>query len=411
MASYIVRLFADSSVRLTATPYVESEQGSFVFPAEGAFTVAVFDNLVPLGNVLVPRGLVINVKIDADDFKTAINHAQEAATYFLSMLSCVSNAAVGEPKPLWAYDATPGLTERDYRVFAYDANLRSTSRPLNVERFIAVLDKKFNVFAANGSISDDRKRRLARVFHSFRRAMAGTEDELDEFLIHWSSLEALDVVYREVFAHQPESLHKVCGQCKTPFTKCPNCGKEDAFVVGRRQTGVEEVFAGLNEAAKYDELRKLRNGISHGYMGLSECISTAKENIELVRRAVLSMIMRIIGVDGSVQAAILDQSGFKGKFAPHFVLTAKGLFEPGDVLQSDGHPVVEARCTECTAEPQGERLLLRPTWSFTNRNCALTYTGYELWGDKAANMVVTEEVTEVVPAANNNPEATWTMDA
>lgn len=247
-----------------------------------------------------------------------------------------------------------------------------------------MLDKKFNVFMASSSISDDRKRRLERVFHSFRRAMAGTEDDLDEFLIHWSSLETLDVVYREVFGHDPESLYKICGKCKTPFQYCPVCGKEDAFLVSRRQTGVEEVFAGLNEANMYDELRKLRNGISHGYMGLSECIAMAKENIELVRRAVLSMIMRIIGVAASVQAAILGQTGYKGKFFPHFILTAKGSFNPGDARQIDGHPEVEAKCTACTAEPQGERLTLRPTWSFTNKNCALNYTGYELWGDKAA---------------------------
>ena len=110
MASYIVRFTADSSVRLTTTPYVESAMDSFAFPMDNMFTVAVFDNLVPLGNVLVPRGLVMNVQLDADDIKTAIDHAQQAATYFVSMLSCVCNAAVAETK---AFMGVRCYTRRD----------------------------------------------------------------------------------------------------------------------------------------------------------------------------------------------------------------------------------------------------------------------------------------------------------
>ncbi len=99
MPTFMVRLLADSSVRLTATPYVESQVASCAFPVAGLFTVAAFDNLVQLGDVWVPRGLLINTQIEANDFKTALERAQEAATYFVSMLSCVCNAAVGQPKP------------------------------------------------------------------------------------------------------------------------------------------------------------------------------------------------------------------------------------------------------------------------------------------------------------------------
>jgi hypothetical protein len=44
-------------------------------------------------------------------------------------------------------------------------------------------------------------------------------------------------------------------------------------------------------------------------MRLGECVQTASENIELVRKVVLSMIMRILDVGEEGQALVLGQSG------------------------------------------------------------------------------------------------------
>jgi hypothetical protein len=395
MPTYIVRLVADSSVRLSEKPYIETVRVPISVALSGLFTVTVVDNLLMMGDVNVPKGLVINVQLDADDLNSGIDHAQQAATYLLSMLSCVCNASVMQPKPLWAYDATPGLTERELTVFAYDLNIHMATRPVDKARLLTVLDHKLHGFMARDGIKGDYKLRLNRAVLSFRRGIADTEDTLDEFLIHWASLETLDVVYRHVFCHQPAYILRTCGGCKTTFQDCPVCGAENTLRVAQRHTGIEEVFAVLQQPEKYDELRKLRNGISHGYMSLSDCVATAGENVELVRKAVLTMILRIVGVGDDVQAAILKPDGLKGKYIPHFRVHAKGTFEPGDPCRYDTHPEVEVKCTELTFDKKDDMLVVHPTWCFTNKNCALTYTSYELWGDAAAKIAVTEDGTLV----------------
>ena len=257
------------------------------------------------------------------------------------------------------------------------------------------MNHKLHGYMRRDDIKADHKHRLNRAVLSFRRGIADTEDTLDEFLIHWGSLETLDVVYQHVFRHEPVYIYRTCGKCKTTLRDCPECGASNTLRVAQRHTGIEDVFAALQQPEKYDEMRRLRNGVSHGYMSLSDCVSTAAENIELVRKAVLSMILRIIGVGGDVSAAVLKQSGMKGKYVPHFRVHAKGAFAPGDPCRYDTHPEVEVKCTALTVQKTDDLLVLHPTWSFTNRNCALTYTGYELWGDPAAKITVTEDGTFV----------------
>jgi hypothetical protein len=196
---------------------------------------------------------------------------------------------------------------------------------------------------------------------------------LDEFLVHWSSLETLDIVYREIFNHAVANID---------------------LRITQRHTGIEEIFTLLHEPEKYNRLRKLRNGISHGYMTLSDCISTATEHIELVRKAVLSMIMRIVGVNDDIQAIVLGQTGYKGKVVPHFRIVAKGSFEPGDPCRYDTHPEVEVKCSNLEVTKNDNMLVFYPTWLFTNRNCPLTYTGYEFWGDEGAKYTFYEDQTQ-----------------
>ena len=149
-----------------------------------------------------------------------------------------------------------------------------------------------------------------------------TDDILDEFLVHWSSLETLDVVYRRVFNHEVAHYYKQCGNCETKFNYCPVCGDDGTFRATHRHTDIEDVFLTLHHPAKYNELRRLRNGIAHGYMTMDQCRAGATENIELVRKAVLCMIMRIVGLGDDIQAAILGQLGLKKKnrsaFSPLF---------------------------------------------------------------------------------------------
>jgi hypothetical protein len=314
MPTYLVQLVTDSSLRLFPTAHINAVMTPLTVTLFGNFTITVRDNVVSIGGVNVPRGLVINIEVRAEDFNAGVEHAQQAATYFLSIASCMGNASILQPRPKWAYDATPGLTERQFTAFAYDFNLHLSTRNLKRDHLLDFLDNMFNRFASHAQATADAKARLTRAILSFRRGLADTEDTLDEFLIHWGALETLDVVYRKVFGHAAAYIFKTCGKCKSSFRDCPQCGDPNTFLVSQRHTGIEDVFVALGQSEKYNQLRKLRNGMSRGYMSLSECVDIATANIELVRKAVLSMIMQIIGMGEDVQTLVVGQPGIKGKY-------------------------------------------------------------------------------------------------
>jgi hypothetical protein len=356
------------------------------------FSITAIDNIITIGDVPIPKGLVLNVQLDAESLAAALEYSQQAANYFLSSLSCTCNAAVGQPKPLWGYDATTGLEERELQIIVYDYKLHISTRRLDKRNWFALLNQMFNGTWLTTNQSRDLTQRLQRAIQSFRRGLADTEDILDEFLIHWSSLETLDVVYRRVFNHEAAHHFKVCGKCKTNFLYCPVCGDDQTFRVRQRYTGIEDVFAALDQPEKYSELNRLRNGISHGYMSIDQCMAAAIENIELVRKAVLSMIMRIVGVEDEMQASILGQLGLKGKFIPHFRQHLRGVFEPGDPFRFDTHPQIDVIDAGIEVKKHGDKLALNPSWRITPKNCSITYRGCELFGDDAASFEIEEGV-------------------
>ncbi len=391
MPIYTVRLFAESSVRLTERPYAEATLPTFTMNFPPYFSVTAIDNVIDHGGVQVPKGLTLNVQVEANGLPIALEKATQAATYFLSTLSCTCNAAVAQPKPLWAYDATPDLLERELLLIIYDYNININTRRLLQASWEAVLNGLFHGVWLEG-VTSDESQRMQRAVQSVRRGLADTDDVLDEFLIHWSSLETLDVVYKRVFHHQAMYTYKTCGNCDMAFEYCPKCGDDHVFRGQQRYTGIEEVFATLHHFKTYNKLKRLRNGISHGYLKIDECMATAKENIELVRKAVLTMLMRIVGVADDVQALVLEHNGLKRKVIPEFRIYFRSTFDPGDPTRFDTHPQVEIKEGGIEVKKYGVKLVLNPTWIFTYKNCPVTPLWQEFWGDEAAGFTIEEGV-------------------
>jgi len=288
----------------------------------------------------------------------------------------VSNSYVGQPLPLWGYDATPQLPDRKVVIFAYDDIVKRKTRPLNFANIFEFLSKKIDDFHGSSDISQDHKDRLGRAVRSFRRALADTDDILDEFQIHWSALETLDGVYSHVYGLESKPITRPCKNCQTPA------------IITRQHSGIEDVFIRLHKADNYERLRKLRNGISHGYMSLSECVVTAAEHIQIIRKAILSMILRVIRADESVHASVLLQEGYKGNVIPHFRMIASGDFDPGDPKRLDTHPEISAQTVDMTVIPTGLYLTLQPNISFSCTNTNLNYHGMEIWASPEAQLKI-----------------------
>lgn len=391
MPTYLFRLVADSSVRISELPYLDKNLYAYSLTLNGQFRAALFDNAILLKDIEVPKGLIIQIQLDSADITSAILDAEGAATYVLSMLSCVTNASILQPKPLWGYDAAPGLSEREVVAFAYEYSVHANTRPVYAANWSALLEAKFNGLKTRPSFTDDMKDRLQRAVRAFRRGLADTEDMLDEFLVHWSSLETLDVVYRKVFQHQDSNHFTTCGGCKTTFNHCPVCGNPGVFRQPQKHTGIEAVFACLKQSEKYNQLKRLRNGISHGYESLSKCYEMASDNIELVRKAVLTMILQILGVEDDARASIIANRGKKGKSVPHFRVYAKGVFEPGDAGRFETQPDIGLRCSNLEVYIKGKQVILNPTWEFTNK--AIKITAAEFFADEGAELTVTDDIS------------------
>lgn len=392
MSRFIIQLTANSLIRVNEKPFfVKEENKSIVLELPGA-VVAVFDNFVSHAGLLIPNGLIINVELETDDIDKAITIAQNVSTYVMSILSCSATASISQPKPVWAYDASPGMNHREYRRFVYDPSLHMNTRKLDQPILFEILEKKFNKFMQRMEIDSERKERLGRAITSFRRGLSDNDDVLTEFLIHWSSLETLDVVYREVFNLPSQKIYVTCGKCGKVYCDCPECGRSDVFLKTQTLSGVEDVFKILNQPEKFHELRRLRHGIAHGFERLSRSIEIARRDIELVRKTVLLMIMRILDVNDKTQKKMMEQTTFKGKFFPHYKIIGSGTFTPGNVRDLHGHPSVEAQCSQIGASVKGDKLILRPSWSFTPRNCAMTFRGSEVYGEEGTNLEV--EMTE-----------------
>lgn len=390
MAKFITQLIADSLIRLNDKPFfVKGETKSIIleFPD---FVAAVFDRFASLSELFVPTGLIINVEVEAKDINEAIDISENYATYALSLLSCSSVASVSPPKPLWAYESSFNKQKRDYILFIYDPVLVAVNkRKFNQSALFEILEKKVNGFMKRKDINKDRKNRMLRAIASFRRGLSDNNDIMTEFLILWSALETLDIVYREVFGIKAEKFYAKCSSCGKEYNNCPECGKRDIFLKGITLSGLEEIFTILGQSEKFHLLRRLRHGIMHGFEELEKSIKTVDENLALVRKAVLLMIMRILSVDKKIEEKILESPPYKGKFIPYFKLLFNGKFDPRNAKDPFGHPSVEVKYSKIETLINGDKLTLKPTWEFTPRNVEnMTLLGYEIYGEEVGQLEI-----------------------
>ena len=132
--------------------------------------------------------------------------------------------------------------------------------------------------------------------------------------------------------------------------------------------GVWDVLDRLGKADLFDAPKEPRNGLAHGYISLADAIQTAKANMDLVRRALLLMILRVLGVEQPVVDKVLAQPAYKGSFTPFTMFLATIRFDPGDVTRLDGHPRVEVIFRGVTATRKDEKITLKPYFDLTPQN-------------------------------------------
>jgi hypothetical protein len=372
MGEFVVRLHSTSRVRLCEKPYDSEDGRKCLFLGLPHTQIAVFDQFRPAADeVSVPDGLTILVQIAAPNINDALLHAAGVADHTFSMMSCVALASIDPPRPIWAYDASPGLAQRDYRHCVYEAIGPLPTRPLNTDYLLHLLDKNYQSFLTNAAIKDDFKRRIQRAMMAFRRGLADNDDVLNEFLAAWSNMEGLDCVYTKLLP---------------------------AASVRNFKDGMKDALKRLDRADVFDQLERLRNDIAHGSLSLLDATTTAHAHVELVRKALVLMILRILNADEGITKQILSRTSYKGKFPAHSRLIATIDFDPVDLRILEGQPQVKVWVNGEEFVKTGETLSYKPDIRFQPQNLkGFRAFGVELWGEQGAPLKMNDLGAAVIP--------------
>jgi hypothetical protein len=338
MPTYMLRFEADSLARLSTKAYIDDASARHLTIGLGEVKTASFDRPMAVRNdLLVPQGLLVQIELDANNLDNALDMGQYVATQLLSIISAVSFCSIGRPWVIWAYDSTPRVVEREYRQYVYDILPYRPTRQLNDQHLFQVLEKDFGTFLQDQNVKDDYKNLVQRALVSYRRGLADNDDVLTEFLIAWSTMEGLDCVY---------------------------CQRLPSASVRDFKDGMKDVFRRLGEEARFDTLETLRNRIAHGFLKMDEAIHTASANIDLARKALVLMILRILKVEEATCNAIVSQMAYKGTFRTQARLYARIDFDPGDVKKLAGHPEIATSLADPQYTKAADRLMVQPNVNF-----------------------------------------------
>jgi len=359
MPEFIVRAHARSAVRLGTKSYDDDASRRSWFLALPHAHIAVFDALRQAADdIRIPDGLIILVKLATPTIEDAILHGMGVASHALSMMSCVTMAGIEMPRPIWAYDVGPGVENREYRYCFYDKTGPRATRPLNDQHLIHLLDKNYKSFLTDGAIKEDFKDRVQRSLIAFRRGLSDNDDVLNEFLTAWSTMEGLDCVYTKLLP---------------------------ASTVRKFKDGMKDVLNRLGKPELFEPLEELRNEIAHGNLSLADATKTATEQLDLIRKALALMILRILKADEPTIAQITAQTPYKGKFPPHTRLMATIQFDPVEVQNLDGQPQVKVWLEGGKFSRNADTLSYEPDIRYEPQNLKnMSAYGMEMWGDSGA---------------------------
>ncbi len=372
MPEFVVRVHSRSAVRLATKSYDDEAARQTWFLALPHAHIAVFDGLREVApDLRIPDGLIVQVKLAVGSIEDAILHGVGVASHALSMMSCVAMASIKTPRPIWAYDATPGVDQREYRYCFYDGAGPRATRPLNDQHLIHLLDQNYKSFLSDGAIKQDFKDRVQRSLMAFRRGLSDNDDVLNEFLTAWSTMEGLDCVYTKLLP---------------------------AATVREFKDGMKDVLKRLGKPEVFTRLENLRNEIAHGNLSLADATKTANDNLDLIRRALVMMILRILKADEATIVQITAQTPYKGRFPPHTRLMATIQFDPGDIQNLEGQPQVKVWLAGTEFTKNADSLNYQPDIRIEPQNLkGMSAYGMEFWGDSGAPIRVNGMGVRAIP--------------
>jgi len=229
--------------------------------------ISLIDSKDILEGVFIHRGLKAIIDVYAESMSEAIDMARIRIEGFLTMLTLVTNATVGEAQLMLGYETTYEAISTEYIQIEYlYSDLFKKKRAFDKIRLDKLGDK----------LLKNNNKRISRAVRWYRKGLIET-DPLDRFMSYWVGLENLNKVLSTLLGENAETRN------------CTACGEPYEVPIAKGIRSLFEKFStnGLND---FKLCRDLRVDLQHGSGDLETAINKVNECSELCRIALLKAI-------------------------------------------------------------------------------------------------------------------------
>lgn len=270
----------DFLVLMTARPGTRLPEGNKIelnFLEDSTKTTVTVINLqeADSSGTLIPVGLTLEVRVKANNIDNAIAKAAAVADGVLSFASLCSGVGLPVARVELAYDASPGITDREFIQFFHDLPMRISRKSVDPRTIIDLLNKAFEVTDL------DVRGRLLRAITWCRKGSL-TTDVLDKFTCYWIGLETLNPVLQAKLKVPDDPHH------------CPKCGHEwvGTPTVSGVRVYIQKQLSDVHEV--YSRIRDLRINLMHGKRDLGTLVPEAKALEGSIWKALVEAIFFVL---------------------------------------------------------------------------------------------------------------------
>lgn len=217
-------------------------------------------------------GLVISVKLYADDIDKGCYEAQIRANYISVILSFITNATISEPIIELGYEISDIAENTEFIQYLYmNGEALKQKRTMNQSLF----DNLGILIMKNGS------KRISRAIRWYRMGLH-EKDPIDRFMYFWIGLECLNKLLIEELGVSPE-----IGSCK-------KCGT--TYIKSNTTIGIRSLFSTYQNKESYGfkKCSDLRNKLQPGYGDLEDAIEVVDKCAESSRQMLLKGIFLLL---------------------------------------------------------------------------------------------------------------------
>jgi hypothetical protein len=384
MHRYVVVLGAESDARFRdeAVPFTATSVTTPVGNADFIFRTRYASEGY---EATVPREMWIDARGETDDelpLAEVIKAYANAAAGFLPMIALSTNVWVGDIAPKVAYDATPGLTERDH----FQSFVREESRTLPPTR--RMVNTKATDAMLRAIASSAERERLQRAAGQYALA-----------LDHWvpgKETMALAHLFIGMEALTPVALRRELE--RTGLTQdglAQSWGIEERRTALRRTKLAAEIrrrilFHGDEDTAT--KARKASDGLEHSFLDFAKVRELAEEVVATTGRYLREAIFEFSDLNESTRS-VLSSAPFDRPLRSYYARYLWGqLVGEGDELAAPDqeYPILEWRSrlkSFAKGKDDPDRFVFEPEESMTVRTAAgigFRRRRWELWGSPAS---------------------------